>query len=347
MVDFAGWHMPVQYQGVLDEHLAVRTRAGLFDVSHMGEVEVKGPKALDAMQNLTCNDVSRLSPGQAQYTALTTEKGTFVDDVIIYRRREDLFLICVNASNQDKDFAWIASHMPQGAEALNLSDQYAQLAIQGPDAERIITGLADADVQATKFFSFEESAVAGVPAIIARTGYTGEDGFEIYCEASKARDLWDTLMAVGSPFGLTPCGLAARDTLRLEAGLMLYGNDIDETTTVLESGLNFILKLKKGDFIGRDALVRQKESGLKKKLQAFEMIERGIARHGYPVSLDGKTVGSVTSGTFGPHVRKNIGMAYVPVQLAAPGCEFDIIIRGKPVRARAVKPPFYKRQADG
>lgn len=347
MIEFAGWHMPVQYSGVIEEHLAVRTRAGIFDVSHMGEVEVRGPKALEALQNLTCNDVSRLSPGQAQYSALTTEKGTFVDDVVVYRRAADLFLICVNAANEGKDFDWIRSHMPDGAEAINRSAGYAQIALQGPDALAILRGLAGKDVGGLRPFGFFEDQVAGVPAIISRTGYTGEDGFEIYCDPSQAEELWSVLLGAGAPFGLAPCGLAARDTLRLEACLMLYGNDIDESTTVLESGLNFILKLGKGEFIGRRALEAQKQAGVSRKLQTFELADRGIARHGHPVSLNGKEVGAVTSGTFAPFLKKSIGMAYVPADLAREGCEFEVIIRGKPAKARAVKTPFYRRNDNG
>jgi aminomethyltransferase len=345
MVEFAGWDMPVQYTGVMDEHLAVRTKAGLFDVSHMGEITIEGPRALDSVQHLTCNDASKLSPGQAQYTAFTTGKGTFVDDVIVYRRAEDRFFICVNAGNEPKDFAWVQSHVLPGATARNLSSEYAQIAIQGPRAVTILRGIAEADVEALKPFTFVEGAVSGVPGLIARTGYTGEDGFEIYCPAGRAAELWSSIMKAGATSGLVPCGLGARDTLRLEACLMLYGNDIDETTTVLEAGINFILKLSKGDFIGRDALVAQKERGVERKLAAFEMVERGIARHGYPAAVGGRMCGHVTSGTFAPYLRKNIGMAYLPADSAGEGAEFDVIIRGNATRARVVRAPFYKRRA--
>ena len=344
MVEFAGWDMPVQYQGVMEEHLAVRTRAGLFDVSHMGEIEIEGPRALDAVQRLTCNDASKLAPGQAQYSAFTTERGTFVDDIIVYRRAENRFLICVNAANEPKDWAWVASHMIEGAKATNRSPEYAQIAIQGPEAVPILQGVAEFDVDSIESFAFVESKVAGTPSIIARTGYTGEDGFEMYCRPDVAADLWNVLMGAGAVFGLTPCGLGARDTLRLEACMMLYGNDIDDTTTVLEAGITFILKLGKGDFIGREALAKQKEEGPKRRLVAFEMVDRGIARHGYPVAIDGRECGHVTSGTFAPYLKKNIGMAYLPAAAAREGAEFDVIIRGKPARARVVKSPFYKRQ---
>ena len=345
MIEFAGWEMPVQYEGVVEEHLAVRTRAGLFDVSHMGEIEIRGPRALDLLQNVTCNDVARLVPGRAQYSALTTEKGTFVDDVIVYRRAEDLFLICVNASNEEKDLAWIRDHAVAGADVLNRSAEFAQIAIQGPDAAGILTGLADGEIRDLPSFGFVETKVAGISGLVARTGYTGEDGFEIYCPPEGAKDLWETMLAVGVPFGLTPCGLAARDTLRLEACLMLYGNDIDDTTTVLEAGLGFILKLDKGEFIGRDALRRQKAGGLQRRLAAFELAERGIARHGHGVRIEGREAGQVTSGTYGPFVKKSIGLAYLPAGSAGAGTEFDVVIRGKATRARVVKAPFYRRQS--
>jgi aminomethyltransferase len=345
MVGFAGWEMPLQYQSVVEEHVAVRARAGIFDVSHMGEIEVRGPGALGTLQNLTCNDVARLTPGKAQYSAFTTERGTFIDDIIVYRRAEDLFLVVVNAANEEKDFAWVTSHLLPGAEAINRSAEYAQIAVQGPDAMGILRGQAEADLDLLRPFGFVEAPVAGTPCLTARVGYTGEDGFELYCPPDTAWELWETISAVGAPFGLTPCGLAARDTLRLEACLLLYGNEIDDTTTVLESGLNFILKLDKGEFIGREALRTQKERGVSRRLSAFEMLGRGIARHGYPVQVDGRDAGHVTSGTHGPFVKKNIGLAYLPTAAAQEGREFDVIIRGKATRARVVKPPFYRRKA--
>jgi len=345
MVDFAGWDMPVQYHGVVEEHLAVRTHAGLFDVSHMGEVEIRGAKALDAVQRLTCNDASRLAPGRAQYTAFTTEKGTFVDDIIVYCMASDRYFICVNAANKDKDFAWVRDHLVPGAEAFDRSDEFAQIAVQGPEAAGILRGIAEADLDPLRPFQFVEAPVAGVHCLIARTGYTGEDGFELYCQAAKAPEIWETILGVGSPHGLLECGLGARDTLRLEACLMLYGNDIDDTTTVLEAGLNFILKLDKGDFIGREPLLKQREMGTNRKLIAFEVVERGIARHGYPAAIDGAEVGHVTSGTFTPYLKKNVGMAYLPSTAAREGQEFDVMIRGKAARSRVVRSPHYKRQA--
>jgi aminomethyltransferase len=343
LVEFAGWEMPVQYRGVIEEHLAVRKCAGLFDVSHMGEISIRGPRALDAVQRLTSNDAARLADGQAQYSALTTPKGSPVDDIIVYRFAADRFFLCVNAANDDKDFTWIQEHMPAGAKAEHVSDQYAQMALQGPRAQVILSALTDAPLTALSSFSFTEAPVAGRKAVIARTGYTGEDGFEIYCAPHDAPHVWEALLEKGQPVGLQPAGLAARDTLRLEACMALYGNDIDETTTLLEAGLGFIVKLEKGDFIGRQALLDQKREGLGRKLVGFEMVERGVARHGYPVSIGGERAGQVTSGTYAPYVRKNVGLAYLPSRATAPGSEFDVMIRAKPVRARVIRTPFYKR----
>lgn len=344
LVDFAGWEMPVQYRGVLEEHLAVRQRAGLFDVSHMGEITISGDGALEAVQWLTSNDASRLADGQAQYSALTTPAGTPVDDILVHRIASDHFLLCVNASNDDKDFSWIQQNIPKGAVAEHVSDQYAQLALQGPAAAGILAQLTPAPVTGMKGFTFTRDKVAGRTALLARTGYTGEDGFEIYCAPADAVAIWEALMDKGRSAGLEPVGLGARDTLRLEACLALYGNDIDETTTLLEAGLGFIVKLEKERFLGREVLVTQKNQGLNRRLVGFEMVERGIARHGYPVSVSGQVVGQVTSGTYGPFIRKNVGLAYLPVQSATPGSEFDVIIRAKPVRARVVRTPFYKRE---
>jgi aminomethyltransferase len=343
LVEFAGWEMPVQYRGVIEEHLAVRKNAGLFDVSHMGEIAVRGPRALDAVQLLTSNDAARLADGQAQYSALTTPKGTPVDDVLVYRFAADHFFLCVNAANDDKDFAWIVEHLPAGARAEHVSDQYAQMALQGPCAQEILSTLTGASLETLASFSFIEAPVAGRKAIIARTGYTGEDGFEIYCPPHEAPHVWGAILEKGGPLGLEPAGLAARDTLRLEACMALYGNDIDDTTTLFEAGLGFIVKLDKGEFIGREALLVQKQEGLKRKLVGFEMVERGVARHGYPVSLSGEIVGQVTSGTYAPYLRKNLGLAYLPVQVTALGSEFDVMIRARAVRARVIRTPFYKR----
>ena len=343
LVDFAGWDMPVQYAGVIEEHLAVRQKAGLFDVSHMGEIEVRGPRALEVVQELTCNDASRLTDGRAQYSAILTPRGTPVDDILVYRLAADRFLLCVNASNDDKDFEWIREHARGRAEVLHVSAEYAQIALQGPLAAEILAGVTPAAVAGLASFAFTAGRVAGHESLIARTGYTGEDGFEIYCNPVAAPSVWEALMEAGKPRGLEPAGLGARDTLRLEASLALYGNDIDETTTLLEAGLDFIVRLDKGSFIGREALLAQKQNGVPRKLTGFEMLGRGIARHGYPVEVAGQSAGAVCSGTYAPFLRKNIGMVYLPIEHAQEGREFDITIRAKPVRAHAVKMPFYRR----
>jgi len=343
LVDFAGWEMPVQYTGVIEEHLAVRTRAGLFDVSHMGEVEIDGPGALDAVQRLTCNDASRLSVGQAQYSALTAPNGAAVDDILVYRTAESRFLLCVNAANDEKDFRWISENLAPRAQARHVSDEYAQMALQGPASVEIMAEVTAARVEGLAPFEFLEGEVAGSRAMISRTGYTGEDGFEIYCSPGSAPGIWRALMEKGKPRGLMPAGLGARDTLRLEACLALYGNDLDETTTLLEAGLGFIVKLDKGDFIGREPLLGQKRDGIKRKLSGFVMQERGVARHGYPVQIDARPVGSVSSGSYAPFLRKNLGLVYLPIGHARPGAAVDVIIRAKPVRAEVVRTPFYRR----
>ncbi len=343
MVQFAGWEMPLQYSGVIEEHLAVRHRAGLFDVSHMGEILIRGGAALAAVQHITCNDASRLADGQAQYSALTTEKGAALDDILVYRLSVDEFLLCVNAANDQRDLAWVRAHVPSGVEVDHASDRYAQIALQGPEAEAVLSEVTSAPLARLPAFSFLRDRVAAHDAIIARTGYTGEDGFEIFCSPASAPGIWWTLMRTGEPRGLIPAGLGARDTLRLEACLALYGNELDDETSLLEARLGFIVKLDKGEFIGREALLRVREAGPRRKLVGFQMIERGVARHGYPVALDGEVVGQVTSGTYAPFLRKNLGLAYLPAEVASEGREFDVIIRAKPVRARVVPTPFYKR----
>lgn len=344
LVDFAGWEMPVQYRGVIEEHLAVRRQAGLFDVSHMGEIVVSGPGALATIQRLTPNDASRLNDGQAQYSALTTDSGAPVDDIMVHRVAADHFFLCVNASNDAKDFDWIKHHAGPATEVERVSDGYALLALQGPAAPAILSGLTPAPVERLASFEFVDGTVAGKPARIARTGYTGEDGFELYCAPQDAVSIWQALMEQGKAHGIEPVGLGARDTLRLEACMRLYGNDMTESTSLLEAGLGWMVKFDKGDFLGRQALLQQKEAGLSRKLAGFEMVERGVARHGYPVSVDGGIAGEVTSGTYAPFLRKNLGLAYLPAGRTALGAEFDIIIRAKPVRARVVRTPFYKRE---
>jgi aminomethyltransferase len=343
MVDFAGWEMPVQYAGPLSEHLAVRTRAGIFDVSHMGELEIKGPNAQDTLQKLTCNDVSRLAISQCQYSALTTLTGCFIDDLFIYRMASDHFFLCVNASNQQKDYAWIRENALPNTDVLFRSNDFSQLAIQGPRALEILQPLTKISLAGIRHLWFARGRFAGVEAIISRTGYTGEDGFEIYFDPAKAESVWAQIMDSGKPHGLEPAGLAARNTLRLEAKLMLYGNDIDETTTVLEADLGWICKFQKGNFIGRDALIKQREEGVKFLLAGFEMTGRGIARDRYPIELNGQRMGIVRSGSPAPFLKKNIGLAYLPISSVSIGTALSVIIREKLVEAQVVPTPFYRR----
>jgi aminomethyltransferase len=345
MAPFAGWDMPVEYSGLSIEHLAVRTRAGLFDLSHMGQVEIAGKDALAAVQWLTSNDASRLEAGQAQYSGLLTPAGTFVDDVLVYRFAEQHFLLVVNASNVDKDCAWILEHIRQfdDVAALDTSSRYALLALQGPLALQIMQRLTNFDPSDMRYYWFAHGEVASVRATLSRTGYTGEDGFEIFVPPRQAPTVWNAILDAGKDDGVIPAGLGARDTLRLEAAMRLYGNDIDAETTALEAGLEWIVGWKKERFVGRDALLRQKDSGVSRRLVGFEMTDRAIARHGYPVMIGGQQVGVVTSGTETPFVKKAIGLAYVPVSHIAEGMEFDVEIRGRLSRARVVPLPFYKR----
>ncbi len=345
MIDFGGWDMPVQYPaGTIEEHIAVRTAAGIFDVSHMGEIEIGGPQALALIQYIASNDAATLADGQIQYSALTYPEGTFVDDILIHRFSDDRFFLCVNASNADKDFDWITRHA-QGfeVELKNTSVNYTQLAIQGPNALEILQPMADIDLSAIKYYWFRSGRIDGVPAIIARTGYTGEDGFEIYFDPAESERVWNKIIEDGKRHGLLPCGLAARNTLRLEAKMTLYGNDIDNTTTVLEADLGWVCKLGKGDFIGRDRLVDQKEKGLSRKLTGFVMVDKGIARDHNKVFIEGQEAGIVTSGSPAPFLKKNIGLAYLPVEKRAIGTQFEIDVRGRTLTAEVVQTPFYKR----
>jgi aminomethyltransferase len=346
MVPFAGWDMPVEYSGITVEHNAVRTAAGLFDVSHMGEIEIAGDNALDAVQRISSNDASKLGVGQVQYSGLMTPEGTFVDDLLVYRMADQHFLLVVNAGNIPKDYKWIREHIaPAGdAVALDTSGRYALIAVQGPAAAQVLQALTGVDLSGIRYYWFATGEVAGVLATISRTGYTGEDGFEIFVPPMRAEHVWNALLQAGRPAGLVPCGLGARDTLRLEAAMRLYGNDIDETTTAIEAGLGWIVGWDKPEFIGREALVRQKREGPARKLVGFEMIDRGIARHGYAVHKDGVAIGSVTSGTQTPFLKKAIGMAYVPAEFSSPDTEFHVLVRGAGARARVVPLPFYKRQ---
>ncbi|MEN9800372.1 MAG: glycine cleavage system aminomethyltransferase [Pseudomonadota bacterium] len=342
MVDFAGWDMPVQYTSVIGEHEAVRTAAGLFDVSHMGEIEFRGPGAVDTVNGLLTNDLSRCADGQALYAGLLNDEGGFVDDVVAYRFSAEHVLVCVNASNREKDFAWMSSRA-RGVKPVDRSEDFAQLALQGPKAAAILQPLTQVDLGKVGTYRFTEGTVAGVACIVARTGYTGEDGFELYCPPGQAEALWNALLEAGGPHGLKPAGLGARDSLRTEMKYALYGNDIDDGHTPLEAGLGWIVKLDKADFVGKSALEKQKAAGVPRKLVGFELTGAGIPRHGYPILKDGVRVGEVTSGTLGPTVKKPIGIGYVPAGLAAEGSTFEVEIRGRPVAARVVKTPFWKR----
>lgn len=341
MVPFAGYSMPVQYTGVIDEHQTVRTKVGLFDVSHMGEVEILGPRAAEVANRIITNDLDRIVPGQALYTAMCKPDGGIVDDLVVYKMSPEQIFICVNAANRDKDFLYIKEAAGADATVIDKSDEYAQIAVQGPNAAELVQRLSDVQVGGVKTYHFIKGKTAGVEAIISRTGYTGEDGFELYLPAREALEVWNALLEKGKDLGVKGAGLGARDSLRLEMKYALYGNDIDETTNPLEAGLGWIVKLdKKGDFLGKEALLKIKAAGLKRKLAGFEMIDRGIARQNYPVVADKVEVGKVTSGTMGPTVNKAIGMAYVPESSSAIGSEIEIDIRGKLAKARIVKTPF-------
>lgn len=344
MVDFGGWDMPVQYSGVIAEHLAVRTAAGLFDVSHMGEIEVSGSHAFDFLQYATTNDVSTLADGQVQYTALCYETGGVVDDLTLYRFAVDRYLLCVNASNSDKDFAWLQG-LQKSSEfndlsVTNRSEEYAQLALQGPVASKILEKLTTVDLAAIKFYRFVQGTVAGIDMIISRTGYTGEDGFELYCAAADGALLWQELMTAGQPIGLEPIGLGARDTLRLEKAYALYGHEITADIMPIEARLAWITKLKKGNFVGRDAMLKAKEAGLSRKLIALTLTTSGVPREGYPVLSEGKEVGYVTSGTMSPSLKKGIALALVETVVAESDQPLEIGIRKRQIPAERTTLPF-------
>ena len=350
MVPFSGWEMPLEYSSIAEEHMAVRTRAGLFDVSHMGEIEIAGKDALAAVQRITSNDASRLQVGQVQYSMLLTPQGTIKDDLLVYRLAAAHFLLVVNAGNIQEDYAWIAEHItPAGdAVAVDASSRYALLALQGPKALEILQPLIGVDLAAMKYYRFVHGEVAGVRATVSRTGYTGEDGFEIFVPPQSADRVWQALLQTGQSAGVVPCGLGARDTLRLEAGMRLYGNEIDETTTPLEADLGWTIGWLKDDFIGAARLREQKATGVRRKIVGFEMVDPGIARHGYDVCTGAPgapPVGKVTSGTQTPYLKKAIGMAYLSVEHAVSGVQFDVDIRGRRARARAVPMPFYRRKS--
>ena len=343
LVDFGGWEMPVQYSGILDEHQAVRNSVGIFDVSHMGEIEIRGREAQQLAEFATTNQVAKLKIGQAQYSGLLYEHGGFVDDILVHRVAGDHYFLCVNASNQEKDFEHIRKLNRFDAEVIFASERYAQIAVQGPKALATLQKLTPVDLSAIGYFWFADGNVDNAAARIARTGYTGEDGFELYLAAEEAECIWNRLLKAGEEFGIKPCGLGARNTLRLEAKMALYGHEIDASISPLEAGLDWIVKLEKGEFIGRDALRRQRETGIKRKLVGFEMRGRGIGREGYEVFLGGAPAGWVTSGSPSPTLNKNIGLCYLPAGKAQPGSAIQVMIRNQPVDAVTVETPFYKR----
>lgn len=346
MVEFGGWDMPVEYSGIIDEHMAVRTKVGLFDVSHMGQIELAGADALAAVQWISSNDAGRLAIGQIQYSALTTPEGTFVDDILVYRIADQHFMLVVNAGNIMKDQQWIAAQTAErggDVSVVNASPRYGLIAVQGPDAERVLQTLTAVELADIKYYWFAHGEVAGVRVMVSRTGYTGEDGFEIFLPPAQAERVWNALLEAGAAAGIKPCGLAARDTLRLEASMRLCGSDMDEHTSVVEAGLSWIVGWKKDGFLGADRLRAQKAGSLERRLVGFEVRDRAIARHGHAV-MDGDTrIGSVTSGTQTPFLKKSIGLAMVPVALSAPGTLLAIDIRGRRVQAEVVPEPFYKR----
>jgi|SRR5579871_1662151 len=343
LVDFGGWEMPVQYSGILQEHQAVRTAVGLFDVSHMGEIEIRGPEAGKLTDFATTNHAQKLHIGQAHYSGLLYPHGGFVDDILVHKVAQDYYFLCVNAANQEKDFEHIRTIRGFNARVDFTSDQYAQLAIQGPKARSTLEKLTATDLSSIRYYWFADGTVCGAPARIAHTGYTGEDGFEIYIPPGEAVRIWNELLRAGAEFGIQPCGLGARNTLRLEASMALYGHEIDASISPFEAGLDWIVKLDKGDFSGREALLRQKQTGLTRKLVGFEMRGRGIARDGYEVYMDGQPAGWVTSGSPSPTLNKNIGLCYLPAECAHFGQNIQILIRNQPVDAVTVATPFYKR----
>lgn len=347
MVDFSGWEMPVQYSMIMDEHRTVRRSAGIFDVSHMGEIEVRGRDALKTLQFLTVNDVSRLKDNECQYSMMCYPNGGIVDDLIVYRLSEDKFMLCVNASNIEKDYRWILENITakKGAvEVENISDTISQISIQGRNAEAILQKISDTDLSLIKYYCFKRCNVDRVDAIVSRTGYTGEDGFEIYFKNEYAVRIWDRLFGAGKEYGVKPIGLGARDTLRLEMKYPLYGNEICEKTSPLEAGLEWVVKFNKGDFIGKENLLARKEKGLRRKLIGFEMIDKGIPRSHYAIFKGSRRIGSVTSGTMSPSLNKAIGIGYVNTEMSNIGEAIEIDIRASYPKARIVKTPFYKRQ---
>jgi aminomethyltransferase len=343
MVDFGGWNMPVQYTSILDEHNAVRNGVGLFDVSHMGEIEIRGPEAAKLVDYVSTNNAAKLKIGQAHYSALLYDHGGFVDDILVHKISENEFFLCVNAGNQEKDFHHIQRNNRFDAEVDFASDRYAQLAIQGPKALAALQKLTDTRLNGIKYYWFVDGTVSGTPARIARTGYTGEDGFEIYVPPAEAPKIWNEVFGAGQEFGIRACGLGARNTLRLEAKMALYGHELTASTNPFEADLAWIVKMDKGEFVGRRALEVAPQTAVSRKLAGFEMTERGIGRDGYEIWADGKPAGWVTSGGPSPTLNKNIGLCYLPAALAAPSVHLQVLIRNTPVCAITVPTPFYKR----
>lgn len=344
-IDFGGWELPVQFSSIKEEHEAVRIRAGLFDVSHMGEITVKGKDSTLYLQKMMTNDISKVQIGGAQYTAMCYPNGGTVDDLLVYKIADDNYLLVVNAGNIEKDFSWLQKHIEGNVEVENISASIGQLAIQGPIAEQILQKVTDKNLEEIKFFKFDENVnVKGVKAFVSRTGYTGEDGFEIYCKAEDTVFLWRELLAAGKDEGLLPCGLGARDTLRFEATLPLYGQELSEDISPLEAGIGFAVKVAKDtDFIGKSALKEQKENGLARKIVGIEMIDRGIPRHGYKIFSGDEEIGSITTGTQSPTLKKNIGLGIVDIQFTDIDQMVDVEIRNKRLKAKVISTPFYKR----
>lgn len=345
MVEFAGFNMPIQYSGIIAEHKRVRSTVGVFDVTHMGEFEVRGADAFSFVQRMTTNDVTKLAAGQVQYSTMCYDHGGIVDDLLVYHCGDFLQLV-VNASNLEKDFNWLKEHIEGDVQLIDRSDETALLAVQGPKSLATLQKLTNTDLSSMKYYTFTHGDIAGIPCMISRTGYTGELGFELYTTASEADAvrLWDAIFEAGEEFGIEPIGLGARDTLRLEVGFCLFGNDIDHTTNPLEAKLGWITKLQKGDFIGKDAMMKAKEEGLKRALVGMTVEGRLVPRHGYPISVNGTECGVITSGTMSPMLEKGIAMGYVPVEHSQPGCQVDVMIRHQAVPATVVKLPFIEKQ---
>lgn len=345
MIDFGGWSLPVEYTGIIPEHEAVRTKAGIFDVSHMGEITVKGEDSEKYLQMLLTNDISLLNNNQIAYTAMCYPHGGVVDDLLVYKYSNTDYLLVVNASNTEKDYQWMKENIFGNTEILNVSENYAQLALQGPLAETILQKLTSKNLNEIEFYYFSDNVKVGnIEALVSRTGYTGEDGFELYFAYDKAEEMWDLILEAGKDEGLIPAGLGARDTLRFEASLPLYGHELNENITPLEAGLGFFVKLNKENFIGKEALARQKSEGLQRKIVGFEMIDRGIPRNNYEVYAEGKKIGYVTTGSFSPTLKKNIGLALIDSAYSKEGTEIEILIRNKNSKAKVIKKPFYSKK---